>query len=212
MNADVLIAALANDLRPVRRLWSPTARAALWIAVVAGAALALLPFVQPDLLLHKFEFIPGLGCATAGAALTAAFAAWAAFQSSVPGRSPSWTLLPLPPAILWIAASGWGCLDKTPVPGMPPATLHDAMNCVMFITLVSVPLSLLLLLMLRRACPLWPGRAAAMAGLAAAAAAATLLTLFHNHDASAIDLIMHAIAVAAVVLATRWLSGSRTQR
>ena len=66
------------------------------------------------------------------------------------------------------AASGLGCLRSWGLPGLAPADMHQAMGCVRFITLVSVPLSLLLLWMLRRGCLLWPGRTAAIAGLAAA--------------------------------------------
>jgi hypothetical protein len=117
---------------------------------------------------------------------------------------------PIPPGLLWFAASGWGCLRDWDWPGLHPATMHDAMGCVTFVTLVSVPLSALLFWMLRRACPLWPGRVAAMAGLAAAAASASLLTLFHPHDASAVDLIMHVLAVLVVVgvsrAAARWIA------
>ena len=81
--------------------------------------------------------------------------------------------------------------------------MHDAMGCATFIVLMSVPISAALLLMLRRAAPLWPGRVAAMGGLAAAAAAASLLTLFHPHDASAVDLVVHILAVGAVMLGSR---------
>ena len=81
------------------------------------------------------------------------------------------------------------------------------MHCVLFIVLVSVPLSALLIVLLRRAAPLRPRRVAALGGLAAAAAAASLLTLFHPEDVSFIDLVMHAAAVALVVVANEIWSG-----
>src|SRR5262245_15218733 len=75
-----------------------------------------------------------------------------------------------------------------------------------FIVGLSVPFSALLVVMLRSAYPLQPGLTALIAGLAAAAAAATLLNLFHPFDAAATDLVVHAIAVALVLLAVRAFS------
>lgn len=206
MSADphALIDALSADLRPVRRLLPPTVRAALWLGLVAAAAGVLAPLVRMDQVHHRMAALPDLWWATAGAVATAVCAAWAAFQASVPGRSALWAALPVPPALVWLGASGWGCLRTGTMPGLEPATMHDAMGCAAFIAFVSAPLSLLLLLMVRRACPLWPGRVAALGGLAAAAAAASLLALFHPHDASAVDLSMHVVAVAAVMGVTRW--------
>ena len=71
----------------------------------------------------------------------------------------------------------------------------------MFILGVSIPLSLVLMLMLRRGFSLQPKLAAAMAGLAAAAAAATLLNFVHPYDAAAVDLLVHAFAVVVVIAA-----------
>jgi hypothetical protein len=208
--SDHLIDTLAADLRPVTPLRSPILRALAWLAVVIALAAALTAFANMHEVMGRMEEAPDLRYAAAGSVLTAIVAAMAAFELSVPGRSAWWMAAPLPPTLFWVAASGWGCLRDWDWPGLNPATMHDAMGCVKFITLVSVPLSALLFLMLRRACPLWPGRVAAMAGLAAAAAAASLLTLFHPHDASAVDLIMHVLAVSTVVgvcrAASRWIT------
>ncbi len=208
MNHDRVIASLASDLQPVRRLRPPAWRAGGWLLLVAilGAALAMtsdLPTTR-----QRLADAADLRWAMLGSVLTAVCAALAAFELSVPGRSRLWMALPAPPALLWLGASGWGCLRGWGIPGVPPVDMPVAMHCVSFIALVSLPLSAVLLWMLRLSCPLWPGRTAAMAGLAAAAAAASLLTLFHEHDASAVDLAMHLIAVTLVVLATR-LAGAR---
>jgi hypothetical protein len=66
-------------------------------------------------------------------------------------------------------------------------------------------LSVLLLAMLRRACPLYPGLTAVVGGLAVAAA--SLLNFFHPYDAAATDLAVHAVAVALVIGANRALGG-----
>jgi hypothetical protein len=200
---DSLIAALAADLRPVRRLWHPAARAAAWGAGVLALGLALSMVADMAAVRLRLAEGPDLRWAMIGSVLTAGCAALAAFELSVPGRSAWWMALPLPTAALWLAASGWGCLRGWGIPGIAPADMHDAMGCATFIVLMSVPISAALLLMLRRAAPLWPGRVAAMGGLAAAAAAASLLTLFHPHDASAVDLVVHILAVGAVMLGSR---------
>jgi len=116
-------------------------------------------------------------------------------------------VLPLPAALLWIVASGLGCLRTRLAPDTHVADMSEARDCLMFIVGLSVPLSALLIMMLRRACTLQPGLTAAIAGLAAAAAAATLLNFFHPFDAAATDLAVHAVAVALVISANRAFSG-----
>lgn len=197
---DALISALAADLRPVRRLPRPGVRALGWLAAVLAVGAGLAVVADLPALQARLRAAPDLLVVLLGAGGTAVAAAVAAFQVSVPGRSPLWMMLPLPPALVWLGASGWGCLRSWGVVGLEPMDMAGGMGCLRFIVLVSVPLSALLLWMLRRACPLWPGRVAAMAGLAAAAAAAVLLTLFHDHDASVVDLVLHAVAVILVVV------------
>ncbi len=135
----------------------------------------------------------------------------AAFQLSLPDRSPLWALLPLPAALLWIGASGAGCLRVWLVPGVHPADLDDTKDCLAFILALSVPLSALLLGMLRRGHALRPGLTAVVAGFASAAAAATLLVFFHPYDASATDLAVHVVTVALVIIANRAYGGRMLQ-
>jgi hypothetical protein len=71
----------------------------------------------------------------------------------------------------------------------------------------SLPLSALLILLLRRACPLRPVLTAVLVGLASAAASASLLEICHAFDAAATDLLLHALAVALVVGANAALGG-----
>ena len=125
----------------------------------------------------------------------------------MPDRKPAWALLPVPGLLLWVGASGLGCLRSWFLPGTHPADLVEARDCLVFILGVSLPLSILLVVMLRRGYPLRPNLTAATGGLAAAAAAATLLNFFHPFDAAATDLVVHAGAVVLVVLAGRALSG-----
>jgi hypothetical protein len=204
---DRLIGELAGNLRPVQRLSSPMLRAAGWLAVVFVLALGLACFANLGAVWHRVTTAPDLWLAVIGSMLTAIFAAIAAFELSLPDAPRGWAALPLPAALLWVGASGFGCLRVWIVPHTHVADLGEARDCLVFIVALSVPLSLLMLTMLRRACPLYPGLTAAVAGLAAAAAAATLLNFFHPFDAAATDLTVHAAAVVLVVGANRVLGG-----
>lgn len=203
-----LIATLGAELTPVRRLLPPWLRALGWLAVVAAIAATLLIQHGVGPMLQRWVAAPDVAWSTLGAVVTAITAAWAACALAVPGRSRAWLWLPLPSAVLWLGASGWGCLSgllhpDTLVPGGPPA--HD---CITFIVGFSIPLSALMIWLLRRACPLHPVRAAILLGLASAAAAASLMTIIHPIDAAVTDLLAHALAVS-IVIAANALMGNR---
>jgi len=201
-----LIRDLATDLVPVRRLRSPTVRALGWLAVVAMLAVALAMFADVPAMERRLS-VPDMWLAVTGSVLTAILAALAAFQLSLPDANRAWALLPLPAALLWVVASGLGCLRAWLVPGTHIAELNDARDCLIFIIGISIPLSVLMIVMLRRACSLQPGLTATIAGLATAAAAATLLNFFHPFDAAATDLAVHTCAVALVIVANWGFSG-----
>jgi hypothetical protein len=202
-----LIRDLATDLVPVRRLRSPTVRALRWLAVVVILAVALAMVADGPALERRLSAVPDMWLAVTGSVMTAILAALAAFQLSLPDANRAWALLPLPAALLWVVASGLGCLRAWLVPGTHVAELSEARDCLIFIIGISIPLSVLMIVMLRRACSLQPGLTAAIAGLATAAAAATLLNFFHPFDAAATDLAVHACAVALVIVANWGLSG-----
>ncbi|MDR7040059.1 MULTISPECIES: NrsF family protein [Methylobacterium] len=207
-----LVEDLAGRLAPVRRLGPPGRRAFLWCVAALALGLLVLPFADMSAL-HVRLSVPDLRLSAFGAVLTAAAAAVAAFQTSVPGRSRAWAWLPLPALALWLGASGLGCLRAWLAPASGIAGGEEMRGCFVFLMAVSLPLSALLVLMLRRACPLRPNLTAALAGLAAAAGAAALLVPLHPHDATATDLAVHACAVLLVIglnglLGGRLLDGS----
>ena len=197
---DVLIGRLAAGLRPVKRLASPWRRAAGWLTASLWIAGLLGLFADWPELIHRLMLTPDMGLALAGALATAVLAAVAAFLTSVPGRSAWWSTLPLPPLALWVGASSAGCLRHTIAPYTAPEPHMHSMLCIYFILLIAVPLATLLMLQLRRACPLRPRLTASLAGRASAGAAATLLALVHPFDASWEDLGAHFVAVVAVVV------------
>jgi hypothetical protein len=206
-----LILRLMADLKPVQRLPSPPRRALLWLAMVVALAVMLAAVADRTAALARITAAPDMWLSACGAALTTVLATIAAFELSLPDRSRRWALLPLPAALLWLGASGAGCLRGWLVPGVHPANLNDTKDCLAFILALSVPLSVLLIGMLRRGHTLWPELTAATAGFAVAAAAATLLVLFHPYDASATDVVVHVVAVALVIMANRSFGGRLLQ-
>ncbi|MEO8810539.1 MAG: NrsF family protein [Rhodanobacter sp.] len=202
-----LIDRLGTELVPVRRLLPPWLRTAGWLLVVAAMAVALLMHYGDAGMLERLGGAPDLAWAALGAVITAISAAWAAFSLAVPGRRAAWAWLPLPGALLWISASGLGCLRTWVAPDTSIASLHQSSDCLVFIISFSVPLSILMILMLRRACPLRPVLTAVMIGLASAAASASLLEICHAYDAAATDLLTHVAAVAIVVAVNATMGG-----
>lgn len=204
-----LIESLAAELTPVKRLRPPWLRALGWLLLVAVVAVVLLMNYGIEPMLQRMDGAPELPWATAGAVLATAGAAWAALILGVPGRSGHWAWLPVPGAVLWLAASGLGCLRHWFEPGAGMAsTSVPAIHCLVFIVLASIPLSALLIWLLRRACPLRPVLSAILVGLASASASAVLLSLFHPYDVAATDLFVHALAICIVVAANA-LMGNR---
>ena len=200
---DRLIHGLASDLQPVRPLPPAGKRALIWLGFVVVAGLVLSLIADLSAFAARFMATPDMWLAMSGSALTAVLAAIAAFKLSLPDSSRVWAWLPLPAALLWIAASGIGCLRNFVLPGTHVALLRETMECLAIIVTLSVPFSLLMFAMLREAFSLLPGLTATIAGLAVAAASATLLNLFHPFDAAVVDLLVHAFAVALVVVASR---------
>jgi hypothetical protein len=204
---DALIDALGAELTPVRRLLPPWVRTVGWLAMVAIIGAVMLSRYGAATMLHRWDAAPDLGMAALGAVLTAITASLAAFALAVPGRSAKWAWLPAPSALLWIGASGMGCL-RAHIPGMHVMDMHGANDCLIFIISFSIPLSGLLIWLLRRACPLRPVLTAVVVGLASASASACLLEIIHNVDAAASDLLMHALAVG-IVIGVNALMGGR---
>lgn len=204
---DRLIRALGADLAPVRRLAPPAVRALGWLAAVGVIALVLADISDVGAMTRRLMAAPDMWLAATGSLVTAVLAAVAAFELSLPDRKAAWALLPLPSAVLWIGASGLGCLRAWLVPETHNASIGEAEICLIFILGFSVPLSALLIIMLQRGCSLRPNLTSAIGGLACASAAATLLNFIHPHDATGTDLAVHALAVAIVILANAMLGG-----
>jgi hypothetical protein len=194
MDTERLIVDLASGLEPVERLSSPVVRALRWLAVVAAVSLVvILRYADLGAFLHRVA-TPRVAVECVGTALTAITGILAAFQLSVPGRSARWAVLPLAPFLLWLGASGFGCLQN----GIG-GSARESVHCFVFIAAASVPLAASLLWMLRRAHPIAPLPVAALGALGTAAMAAFVLEFFHPFDVTVIDLALHLAAVALVM-------------
>jgi hypothetical protein len=204
-----LIRSLGAELQPVDRLRPPWLRAMGWLLLVASVATLLLAYHGASSMLQRWAGTPDSRLAAIGAALTTGCAAWSAFALAVPGGRRAWAWLPVPALLLWVGASGIGCMRMLAVPG---GTAVPSTDCLFSIVGFSIPLSALMIWLLRRAYPLRPVIAAAMAGLACAGASATLLETFHAADGATTDLLVHALAVALVVVANAVLGGRLLSR
>lgn len=193
---DDLIESLAAGLTPVRPLRAPAIRGLVWLVVVAAIALLIvLRFANPAVIVGRLA-VTRIALECLGSLLTAITAILAAFELSVPGRSARWAWLPLPPFLLWLTASGMGCMANGL--GIQGAHMESA-HCFIFIAAVSLPLSVGLFWMLRRTYPIAPLPVAALGTLGVAASAATLLQFFHPFDITVLDLGFHLAAVAFIV-------------
>jgi hypothetical protein len=200
MKTDQIIDNLAAELAPVRVLRPPAARALLWLAVVGVVSAALiLRFTQWGAILPRLQ-TPRVALETAATALTAITATIAAFELSIPDRSPRWAWLPVPTLLVWLTASGLGCLANGLGTHGADGPMGESAHCFVFITGASVPLAIGLFWMLRRARPLDPLPVAAIGTLGVAATSAFVLQFFHPFDITVIDLALHLAAIGLVVL------------
>jgi hypothetical protein len=184
MDTADLIRALAANARPVRRLRPPLLRAALWL-MLAAAILGLLTVshgLRPGLAERMAD--PAFATSLIASALTGVLAAISAFMLSLPDRSRAWILLPAPALAAWLANIGYQCFAGWV--SLPPGavTVEAASSCVATLVLTSLPLSLVLLAMLRHAAPLRPFLVVLTGSLAVSAVTSTALSLFHPLDAT----------------------------
>lgn len=203
-----LIDQLAGRASAVRPLPSPLRRTVAWI-VVAAVLIAIMAasfglranlgvaFLQPG---HAMEW--------SGSVLTGIFAAFATFQVSVPGRSPSWAWLPVLPAALWLGGIGIGCLHDFSLQG-PAAFAFEAHSseCARAIIAMSLPLALVMVIMVRHAGVVRPAPTAMLAALSAAALCSAGVSLFHAGETSLMVLVWHLGSVVALSLASVALGG-----
>jgi hypothetical protein len=204
-STDQLIARLAASAQPVRRLRQPLLRALFFlIGVAAVGAVAMPLYANFHLFARHLQNWRSM-LELIGTLLTGIAAVIAAFELSLPDRSPAWAWLPVPPLILWLASSGYNCWRDWIVVGNHGWHFGESMACFGIIVGFSLPLGAALLFVLARAKPLAPMPVTVVGGLGVAGLAAFFLEFNHPVDASFLDLGWHAAAVGLVVLCTAWL-------
>jgi len=208
MKTPDLIDALARTATPVRPLRAPLLRACGWllIAAIILALLAAVHGLRPDLLscLQSTRFVTAMAATLA----TAMLASLASFELSRPESSRWWGLVPLPTLLIWISTIGYGCL--TDWVAINPGGIHlgEAVQCFATLLITSVPLSVVLLFMLRHAANLRPAMVTVMGGLSVAAITALVLALVHEFDATIMILIWN-LGAAALIAGLTTLLGRR---
>lgn len=205
-----LINLLAISAKPVQRLRPPLVRATLWLllAALVFVLLAVGHGLRGDFAQRAAQpvFVIGI-LASLG---TGILAAVASFFLSLPDRSRTWALLPLPALLIWISTVSYGCLTHWVSIGPDGMRMGEAARCFATLTLTSMPLSIALYVMLRHAAWLRPTVVTVTGGLAVAAMTATALSLFHDLDATVMVLVWN-FGVAAVIVGMGWLLGVRVR-
>ena len=203
-----LIATLAANLAPVRRLRPPLVRAVgfVLLAVAIVALLAVAHGLRSDIArrLHEPLFVTGV----AAGLVTGVLAAIAVFYVSQPDRSRGWLLLPLPPLLLWISTVSYGCLTNWIAIGPTGMQFGETVRCFATLLLTSLPLGLAMFVMVRRAAPLRATAVSIAGGLAVGGFVATALSLLHDLDASAMVLIWN-LATTGLLAALGGIVGRR---
>lgn len=198
-----LIRQLAARARPVRPIAPPWLRTLAWLlfaAALIGVVVAAygLRAGWPGLLAT-----PAWGIEFAASIATGIAAAFAAFQISVPGRPRSWIWLPVPFLLAWLGGLGLGCLDDVARLGVDAFAFEgDVRECALAISLVSLPLALGMLLMVRHAGVVRPAASAWLAMLSAAALSSAGVGLFHAGESAWMVVVWHLGAVVALSLAS----------
>ena len=203
-----LIDSLVADAKPVRRLQPPAVRALCWL-LFAALVLVLVAVghgVRPDLMLKLRQ--PVFFASVLATLMTGALAAMASFIVSIPGRSRRWLLLPAPALAAWISTIGYGCFTNWVSIGPDGISLGETARCFATLVVTSVPLSLVMLIMLRYVARLSPAPVAMTGSLAVAAMTAVALSLFHPLDATVLILLWN-FGVTALFLAFSGLCGKR---
>ena len=184
-----LIDTLVDCAAPVRRLRPPLVRAGLWLlfASLVLVLLAIVHGVRPDFAarVHQPVFVTGMFAALA----TGILAAIASFEISLPDSSRTWLLLPLPALVVWVSTISYGCLTDWVSMGPNGVRMGEAARCFATLLLTSVPLSIVMLVMLRYTALLRPTAVCTAGGLAIAAITSFALSLFHDLDATIMILI-----------------------
>lgn len=196
-----LIESLAARAAPVRPLSSPLRRTVGWLAFAAALIAVIVALHGLRAGMDAVLATPSGAIELIASAATGISAAYATFQVSVPGRSRHWAWLPAPFLALWLGGLGLGCLaDAARMGGQAFAFESQVRECAFAILLMSLPLALGMLLMVRHAGVVRPRASAWLAMLSAAALASLGVGLIHDGETAWMVVVWHVGAVALLSL------------
>lgn len=194
MNTDDLIERLAKHLPPVKPLWRPGRRAAVWFlgATLYVGILAAALFRPDGGAFDTRLLIPQLA-----AIATGVLAATAAFATVVPGYRRHVLVWPAIGALVWLGALIAG--GQQQAAGTTLAAPHEWL-CVALIVVGGAPLLAVIAAMLRRGAPLNPAVTAALAAIAVGALANVGACVSLPHASHKVTLVWHGGAVLMLTL------------
>lgn len=205
MDTEEFIGRLAADLRPVRPLRPPWARAALWLAVALPCVIAVvgnkLLMLDASQVAADTRFIVEQAATLA----TALAAAIAAFRSTIPGFDRRILWLPVVPLALWLASVGHGCLQDWVRLGDDGLAIRPDWDCLPMAIIIGIVPTVAIVVMLRKGFPLYPRLTLALAALAVASVANFGLQFAHLRDPSIVVLTWHLGAAAILSTLGGWL-------
>lgn len=207
MRTEDLIGQLAGDLKPIRRMAPPEAQAAAWLAMAIATLGLMVAFQGFRHDLAERIALPQEVAQWTASISTGVAAALAAAMLARPDRPWRWALLPILPLIFWVSSLGWGCLEDLARLGIRAWQPETSWSCFRFVLGLGIPLTAVLLIVLRHAGPVRPTPVLLLASLASAALCSAGLSLFHHLDASLEVLIWHGGAAAVLVLLGRCTGG-----
>ena len=107
------------------------------------------------------------------------------------------------PLAVWLAGIGVGCAGDFEIMGLAAFGMQThSGECARAILVMSLPLGLVMMLMVRHAGVVRPGPTAMLAALSAAALSSAGVSLFHNGETSLMSLLWHGGMVAVISLAS----------
>jgi hypothetical protein len=198
----LLIDALGDDASPVQRPAPAALRALAWTVVcLAAGFFATRVIAAPWSRIGFNGLVGGVSaaiCLAAGALLLIA-----AFETSIPGRRSR----ALPAAALFGAAWALGCIADLASRDWPAGRMGEGIYCFKFIVIACAPMTLAVIVALRRTYSIRPVRTMLLGAGGAAFLSFALLAFCHHGRLHLVDFSMH-LAAVAVVIAVSTAAGS----
>lgn len=211
---DNLIAELAGDLKPVKRLPHPAKRLLGWMALALPVSLVLGALVEQQHLSLALERIHDARIMLELAAIlaTALSAGYAALASAQPGRSENVWMGPVVPFLVWLSLVSETCWRLFERVGPEQFSFAPHWTCYPSVVATGFAPALLMVVLLRRGAITRPTASVVLGTLAASALGAVGLRLYHPPDATVLLLIWQFIATVTFLGLAALISSYMSRR